>query len=387
MAHSYDLAIVGAGIVGLGMALAATRRGLSVVVADRAPAAFGASIRNFGFVTVTGQKAGAHWARARRSRDVWAEVAPLAGIAVLQRGLVMPAYRAEAFCVLDAFLRTEMGADCRRIEPDEAAERLPALRRAGLRGALHSPHELRVESREALPKLAALLAEAHGVAFHWNTAVHAVRPEGLATSGGLIRADRVVVCPGDDLSTLYPDVIRAAALRICTLQMLRVAPAAPVRLDAAVMSDLSFARYEGFADLAEAVPLVRRLDQEAAEARAAGVHLIAVQSADGSLVVGDSHVYGDRPDPFASERVDALILDELDAVLDLPGRQVRERWTGTYASASDRTVLVEAPEPKVRLAMVTGGTGASTGFALGEEVVGELFGLAPQDFRMQEMAR
>ena len=387
MPMSYDLAVVGAGIVGLGVALAASRRGLGSVVVDRGASAFGASIRNFGFVTVTGQKAGDHYARARRSRDVWAEVAPEAGIPILHRGLMMPAYRAEAMAVLQAFMRTDMGAECRLMEPGEASERVPALRLDGARGVLYSPHELRVESREAVPKLAAWLAGARDVAFRWNTAVQAVVPGGVATSEGLVRADRVAVCPGDDLSTLYPDLIRPKDLSICTLQMLRVAPARPTRLGAAIMSDLSLARYEGFADLIEAAPLANRLDRDAAETRAAGIHLIAVQSADGSLVVGDSHVYGDRPEPFARERFDELILSELDAVLDLPGRRVTERWTGTYASASDRTVLVEAPEPHVRLAMVTGGTGASTAFALGEEVVGDLFGMASEEFRGMEMAR
>ena len=45
------------GNVGLAHALAAARRGLRVVVIDRDAQANGASVRNFGFVTVTGQEA------------------------------------------------------------------------------------------------------------------------------------------------------------------------------------------------------------------------------------------------------------------------------------------------------------------------------------------
>jgi D-hydroxyproline dehydrogenase subunit beta len=52
---------------------------------------------------------------------------------------------------------------------------------------------------------------------------------------------------------------------------------------------------------------------------------------------------------------------------------VRERWTGTYAVANDRAVLIDAPSPKVRLVLVTSGVGASTGFAMGEEVINNLF--------------
>jgi len=37
-------------------------------------------------------------------------------------------------------------------------------------------------------------------------------------------------------------------------------------------------------------------------------------------------------------------------------------------------VLIDAPTDGVRLTMVTTGAGASTGFAIGEEVVADLFG-------------
>src|SRR5947209_3212849 len=161
----YDLAVVGAGICGLAHTLAAARRGKRVVVIDRDAAANGASVRNFGFVTVTGQQAGACWRRAMRSRDVWAEVAPLAGIATTQQGLLMVARRPEAMAVLEAFAAGEMGVGCRLLTPGGVGEYGKGLRAREFAGALYSPHELRVESREAIPKLAAWLAQAHGVTF------------------------------------------------------------------------------------------------------------------------------------------------------------------------------------------------------------------------------
>src|SRR5277367_891224 len=81
--QSYDLAVVGAGVCGLAHALAAARRGKRVVVVDRDAQANGASIRNFGFVTVTGQQAGDCWRRAKRSLDVWIEIAGAAKITIV----------------------------------------------------------------------------------------------------------------------------------------------------------------------------------------------------------------------------------------------------------------------------------------------------------------
>ena len=78
----YDLAVIGAGIIGLAHAYVAARLGKRVVVIERSVRANGASIRNFGFVTVTGQARGQSWRLASRTRDVWAEIAPQADIAV-----------------------------------------------------------------------------------------------------------------------------------------------------------------------------------------------------------------------------------------------------------------------------------------------------------------
>jgi FAD dependent oxidoreductase TIGR03364 len=369
--ESSDLVVVGAGILGLAHALAGARAGLSVTVLDRDAQANGASIRNFGFVTVTGQEAGATWRRARRSRDVWAELAPRAGIAIHHRGLLLACRRAEALEVAREFLRTPMGEGCRLLDRAALAAH-PALRAGELAGALHSPHELRVESRDAIPRLAAHLAEAHGVRFRRLTAVQAVEPGRVLTSAGAFAAPRIVVCPGPDLVTLFPDIFARRATTLCKLHMLRLA-APGWTLPAAVMSDLGLHRYLGYAGCPSLPALRARLQAEQAAELADGVHLIAVQGADGSLVVGDSHHYGPTPDPFQPEAVDALILEELRAVLRLPEPRVVERWTGLYPSGP-RTAFWEAPMPEVRLVSVTSGTGASTGFGLAEEVMADLLG-------------
>jgi len=374
MSAGYDLAVVGAGIVGLAHALAAARRGKRVAVIDRDAQANGASIRNFGFVTVTGQQAGQCWTRAMRSREIWAEIAPRAGIEVLQRGLTVLAQRPEAVAVLEAFLATEMGTGCRMLGRAELAADLPVT--AAVQAGLRSPHELRVESRTAIPRLAAWLAAGMGVTLLRSRRVTGIALPRIDTSAGPVMAEAAVICPGDDFTGLHADRIAAMGFTRCLLHMLRVAPAAPARLPTPVMSDLGLARYLGYADLPAAAPLKARLDREKARARAEGIHLIAVQSADGSLVVGDSHRYADTPHPFAGAEVDDLILDELDAVLHLPGRRVSERWTGTYASAPDRLAWTDHVSDAEKLVIVTSGTGASTAFAIAEETIDALYGKA-----------
>ncbi|HTC44581.1 MAG TPA: TIGR03364 family FAD-dependent oxidoreductase [Steroidobacteraceae bacterium] len=368
----FDLAVVGAGIIGLATALAGVRRGLRVVVIDRDAQANGASVRNFGFITVTGQERGQMWRRARRSREVWQELTTAAAIPVTQRGMWLLVRRGEAVRVLDDFLGTEMAEGCRLLSAAEARRRCPALAAPTLAAVLESTLELRVDSRVAIPQLAQWLAQARGVTFVRGTRVLDIEVPLVRTSRGNFAAERVAVCPGDDLSGLYAQRLASFELTRCKLQMLRLA-APGFTLPATLMSDLGVARYLGYAALESVGPLKARLLAEQPEQLRNGVHLIVVQGADGTLVVGDSHHYAPTPDPFGSSAVDALILDEYRAAVGLEPPPVLERWTGTYASAANPGVLFDTPQPNVRIAIVTCGAGASTGFAIGEEVIADLF--------------
>jgi FAD dependent oxidoreductase TIGR03364 len=369
----FDLIVVGAGIVGLAHALAAARRGLRVMVVEREARATHASVRNFGFVTVSGQAQGASRARALRSREIWAEVAPLAGIDVVQRGALVVAQREEALAVLGEFAASEMGTGCVLLDAPETRRRLPRAK-DNVRGALASSHELRVEAREALPRLARWLAEAHGVAFAWGLAAVGFEGSTLCHAGGRIEAAALVVAPGAAVAELAPEIARRAGLRQCKLQMMRLRARPADLFPAVILSDLSLLRYEGFASQPAASRLRARLERDCAGELAHGVHLIVAQSADGSLVVGDSHHYGDHADPFASDAVESLILGELHALFDMPEVHVVERWVGHYPVADVQPLLSGKLAERARLVAVTGGTGMSTALAIGEETIGELFG-------------
>ncbi|MFD1841256.1 TIGR03364 family FAD-dependent oxidoreductase [Paracidovorax cattleyae] len=368
----YDLIVVGAGIVGLAHAYTAACRGLSVCVVDKDAACVGASIRNFGFVTVTGQGAGDTWRRARRAREVWEDIAPQAGIDIVHQGLWLTAQRSQALRVLEQFMATEMAEGCELLAPPEAARRAPALRLDGPRGpaqaVLYSPHEARIESRTAIGLLARWLEEAHGVAFRFGEQVLEVAAPRVRTARATLHAERVAICTNTELGGLLAGRIAPHGLRLCQLHMLRVQPPEGFQLPGSVMGDLSLVRYHGYSRLPAARVLRAQLDVEEGESLAHGIHLIVVQSADGSLVVGDSHHYGPVLEPFADTRVDDLILRHLRETLHLPDCRVTHRWLGTYPSSPATDCLIDAPDDATRLVLVTSGTGASTAFGIAEDV-------------------
>ena len=366
----YDLAVVGAGIVGLAHAWLAAKSGLSVVVIDRDPRCVGASIRNFGFITVTGQRDGDTWRRARRSRDLWQEIAEQANIPICHQGLTLVAQRPEALAVLESFKETRMGEDCALLTQDQIAKTCSVVRIESCVGGMYSPHELRVESRDAIPQIASWLAHNHHVDFLFNQEVLDFALPHIQTSAGTLQADRIVLCPGTELNGVAKRYLEEYQLSLTQLQMLRVRPPANFKLDSAVMSDLSFVRYAGYTGLGCHQALLNRLESEAPESLAAGIHLIVVQSDDGSLVVGDSHHPATSYEPYAIESVDRLILKHLEETLLLTHYDVSHRWTGRYpVGPKDQDALILAPRDDVRVVSVTSGTGASTAFGLAEEVM------------------
>ena len=360
-----DVVIVGAGIVGMACAWAAKQRGHEVLVLEKDDQCVGASIRNFGFVTVTGQGRGTTWNRAMATRDIWARVAPEAGIQVLQQGLLVLAQRPEAADVLQALCRQPEGHALEWLDGATLACRYPRLGATHLQGALYSPHELRIESRQAINQLKTWL-ESQGIAFK-NRVTANVLPDGrLFADGQQVVYQHLVIAPGPALAAFAPELVAKHAVRTCRLSMLRVRPPTGYVLPAPVMSDLSLVRYRGYAELPSSQALMSRLQTEQPEHLAHGVHLIAVQSADGSLVIGDSHHYGGTVGPFVDAHTEALILQEMQTVLRLPSYEVIERWVGYYPSGAQDAVI-ESLRSNVSVVSVTSGTGMSTSFALAQE--------------------
>lgn len=362
---SFDVVIVGGGIVGLACAWAARQKQRKVLVVDKDDACVGASIRNFGFVTVTGQGRGLTWRRAMKTRDIWAEIAPQAGIPIVQNGLLVLAKRGQARQVLVELAETAEGGDLQCMNADELASRFPQFADGHFQAGLFSPHELRLESRQAIGQLASWL-EGQGVTFMRGSSAQRGEDGQVVVEGQRLVAEHTVWAPGADILGFDASIVSKHQIRTCRLSMVRIRPPKGYVLPHPVMSDLSLVRYQGYAEMPASAALREVLVREQAEYLAHGIHLIVVQSADGTLVVGDSHHYASSIEPFASARTEELILREMQTLLRLPSFEVDERWVGYYPSGKN-DALIEPLGSHSTLVSVTSGTGMSTGFALAQE--------------------
>jgi FAD dependent oxidoreductase TIGR03364 len=371
-----DIAIVGAGIVGLAHALAAARRGRRVVLFERSQPAVGASVRNFGLVWPVGQPEGPRHARALRSREIWNDVANAAGLHCAATGSLHLAYRDDEWAVLEEFAATPLGRAHGRqlLSSDATLARSAAVQPHGLRGAYWSPTETTVDPRQAIRALPAWLAATHGVALQFATTVRHIELPVVETTAGTWHVDHAIVCSGADFETLFPEAYAAAPLTRCKLQMMRTAPQPDGwQLGPALCAGLTLTHYDSFKACRALPALMQRVQQEWPFHVAHGIHVLLSQTAAGELTIGDSHHYGLTVDPFDREEINAAILDYLQTFAELPARGIVERWHGVYPKMTDgRSEFVTEAAPRVWIVNGLGGAGMTLAFGLAEEVVSKL---------------
>ena len=369
----YDIAVVGAGILGLAHALHAARAGLSVVVFERAARARGASVRNFGMLALIAQAEGRQRASAERSLTTWREMATSARIEIDHAGCLFLARLPEEMAVLEEF--APVGTACELLSSAALDHRATGLQSEVLLGGLWSTDAWKVDQRNAMSRIGNWLSAEHGVAFHFDTEVLGVDPPAVETSAGRFEASHVVVCGGNEFATLFPEAFRSTGVTTCKLQMLRTRPQpSEWRLKPFLLGGLSLTRYDAFADCPSLPELRARQQRDRARHLAHGIHLIACQETDGSVTIGDSHAYGDNPGPERSDQIDRLILEDLAGMIALPDPRIGERWLGHYAHLPGEEVLRLTPAEGVTAVTMTNGQGMTHGFAVAEELIGEIAG-------------
>ncbi len=358
MDQGYDLAVVGAGIVGLGHAIAALERGKRVVVVDRATAVNGSTIRNFGHAgfSVHAGEAGEYAAKAR---EVWLRIAPQAGIWHRERGTLTVARHEDELALIE---EAQVGT---LLTGRQVAELAPVV---GALGGTMRDGDLQVDPREAGPAIAAWLQQ-QGVEFRWRTAVTGVESGIVHTTRDRIRAEAIVVAVNFDVDQLFPEIAEEYGVERCGLDMLL---ADGVGLGLPLLTGSSMLRYSAFAAQPSAAAVRARFAREEPGILERDVNQMYTERPDGTLVVGDTHTVAATIAPFQDEAAWDLLLRLGGELFGRP-LKVRQRWQGIYAKAPRDFLRVE-PADGVRVVSVTTGIGMTTGLGLAESVVAELFG-------------
>ncbi|UYO97686.1 TIGR03364 family FAD-dependent oxidoreductase [Microbacterium sp. M28] len=371
MSATVDLVVVGSGIVGLGAADAAARRGLRVIVVDRTAYPRGCDHPQFRApLHRCANRHGEDFADA--GREHWLRLSADAGFWLRASGTLVAAREDDELALL---ARAADDGGMRMLDAAEVQERAPLRRGAVTGGALIEP-DLQTDPREAAAAIVRHLA-ARGVEFRFRTAVTAVRSGVVETTRGSIAADRIVVAVNHDVDQLLPELAERVGVERCALDMMRVAADLPAPLTAPLLTGWSLVRYGRFGVLPEAAALRARLHDERPDLAALDLNQMYTQLPDGSLILGDSHAKAVQPGPFQPELAFDVFLDEARALFAVDRLRVLERWQGVYATGPAE-FLIEEPEPGVHVIAATTGIGMTCGFGLAEHTIHHAYDRASQ---------
>jgi FAD dependent oxidoreductase TIGR03364 len=370
---TYDVAIVGAGIIGLAHAYIAAKRGYSVVVLEQNSLAIGASVRNFGLQLPLAQLPGKNYELALKSCAIWKEITDEFTIWTKPTGLLVLGLNELETQVMQEFCTVAKTLGYKGLQyltkQELAKHSKGALNLQNIEGALFSPTETTINPPETLLKLAEGLQLKYNVEIRYNTQVKFVEQQRIETNRGIVNADKIVFCTGANWEQFYPDLYNGLELKKCKLQMMRLQVPVNWQLNEAVASGISMLHYSSF----QAAPSINKLRDfyniHFPELEQYGIHILAVENNKGELLIGDSHEYSEHDfEPGDKAEINKIILDWVQKYLLLPNPKIIETWHGVYLKNMNGDIYTRLkPADNIRIVNAVGGQGMTISFGVAEE--------------------
>jgi glycine/D-amino acid oxidase-like deaminating enzyme len=352
-----DIAVIGAGALGLSTALHCALTGRSVVVVDRGAAGSQASGRAAGlFKSVQADQA--RTLLARRSIERVARFEEWAGVplAVQQSGSFLVARTAEHQAFLQAELSQsrQWGVDVREADPAELAERAPYYRPSGRELAVWCPEDVYIEEPDSLIQAYLSACRLHGVQILESEPATAVLTSGSRVSGLETTRRRIAAATVVDAAGAWARQVGALARAWI--------PVAPVRHQLLIT--------EPSDSISAADPIIRVIDAATYLRPARGGLMVGVFEAD-PLAVDPRR----QPPSFSTDDV-PLDLAPLQKAIgqvtaEVPvaeGAPVAEHRGGLFTMTPDGRFVAGAVSdlPGLWVASGCNGSGFSSSLAIGE---------------------
>jgi len=370
-----DVAIIGAGVIGLAHAYMAARQGLKVVIFDKDEFAVGASVRNFGLIWPIGQHPLVGLEYAMRSRAHWIEVAAKAGFWINQNGSLHVAHHRDEWEVMEEFMANNRNEvfDIQLLSAASTLQKSEVVKAKGLKGSLWSATECTVNPREAIRRIPFWLQEKYGVVLKFGQMVREISVPKINTSKEEWKVERVFVCNGADFQSLYPEVFDKQNLIKCSLQMMKASIGGERDLiGPSLCGGLTLRHYASFMNCQSLDSLSDRFDRENPLFKKHGIHVLVSQHAEGDITIGDSHHYNNAVEPFNDNFIDGLILKYLHTFTSFNNLNLKEHWQGVYAKLESEIFSRVKADHGVTIVNGFGGAGMTLSFGVAEESIDKI---------------
>lgn len=371
----YDLIIVGGGVLGTFHAMHALELGLRVAVLERSKTPRGSSVQNFGQVVPSGMDA--QWQQyGRKSLEIYKGIQAQFNISARQNGSVYIASNAEEMTLLEELATINRANDypSELLSAEQTLARYAGLRADYCVGALFFPEEITLEPRIALARIQQYLVEQRGLDLFTQTLAIGIESNSAGcqvhtSDQRRFEADQVLVCSGYEFQTLYPEIYAQSDLQAVKLQMILLEQQPTQVIPGSILTGLSIRRYESFRECPSYAAIKAREDADSLD-RKWGIHILFKQTADGSIILGDSHEYADAAVSEElrielKEEINQYMIESGKRIFDLQNWNVRETWAGVYAQCKTSDIFRHTIDGRIHLLTGIGGKGmtGSAGFA------------------------
>ncbi|MDC5479431.1 TIGR03364 family FAD-dependent oxidoreductase [Acinetobacter baumannii] len=374
----FDLIVVGAGILGLSAAIQAQEQGLKVCIFEKNAKPVGATHRNFGMVgTSTLTHPEQQWRKyALETRSFYQRIQAETDISFEQRQGVYLANTALEWQVLNEFAEraNKYQIPVHLRSHDELVTQFSYLNPAQqFQGGLVFEEDYSVEPHVVGQRLLAY-AQSQGVEIYTNACVVQTQYQQEScqvrlASGEAYRANKVLICHGEIIDVLYPDLLQSLNLKRCGLQM-ALTQQFHQKLNASLYSGLSISRYPAFEICPSHAELVKASQQ--GFIKEFGIHILIKQNEFGELIVGDSHEYhsiNEAPQFEQREEINEFIQAYCHEKLGLTLPPIQKRWNGYYLTHEHELACVTEAEKNIFLVSAIAGKGMTTGAGFMKEIL------------------
>ncbi|MFA0811581.1 TIGR03364 family FAD-dependent oxidoreductase [Microbulbifer epialgicus] len=379
----FDIAIVGAGVLGSFSAYHALKAGKTVLLIDASTNPHGATVRNFGQVVPSGMNLNLWRNLGRRSLEIYGELTSFMHDALWQHGSLYVASSIEEAGLLEEMheINRETNYSSKLLTSTQCRKHISPLKQSYCHGGLFYPQEMSAESTLLMKYFWKLLKDEINLHFKRASLVIAVEKvingiEIRCSNGEIYISEQVLICCGHQLSRIFPQLLQTEEMQLSKLQMLRTQPIVGVKVPGNLLTGLTIRRYEAF----KSYPNYKNLPapQIGPDLGKFGIHLLLRQSTDGSIIIGDSHEYFSAQDSETldyefRQEISTLMVAEAKRILDLPHCNIARTWNGYYSQENSREVLLTSAAENIHLVTGIGGKGMTTGPALMERVIKSIF--------------
>lgn len=373
--NTYDLVIIGAGILGTFHAYHALKKGLTVALIEKNVKPQGATVRNFGQVVPSGMNL--KWQIiGRKSLEIYKEINKQIDITIRQTGSIYLASNPEEVQLIEelADINITNGYKSYLLTTNQCIDKCPGLNPNYAKAGLFFPEEMNVDPSIMIHKIHTLLVKKYGLHFFSNKTIINIEEKAktavaFASNGDAFSASKIIICNGSDFKALYPEVFKNSNLEVTKLQMLRTKPQKNYILAPSVLTGWTIRRYEAFTEC-PSFKAIKAKENKTDFQNKYGIHILFKQVNNGGIILGDSHEYQDAKNADLlgfnrKEEIDNFIISESKKIINLPSYTIDSRWVGQYSQCKNSAIFEYQINKNTHIVTGIGGKGmtGSPGFS------------------------